>query len=133
MLIDIPGVTDDAEASEMARLLRRPDGVRGPHRDSARVVKPGREETEPRRQRYGGRPCGSRFDDLTDTIFAGHRPPRIRVLGLYFMGLNLPNEQIANELDLGPDDAQRMTTSPREGGVPRKPRVALSGEVECDE
>jgi hypothetical protein len=27
------------------------------------------------------------------------------------MGLNLSNEQIAKELDLDPDDAQRMTTS----------------------
>ena len=27
----------------------------------------------------------------------------------------------------------RMTTSPREGVVLRKPEVALSGEVECDE
>ena len=52
---------------------------------------------------------------------------------LYFMGLNLSNEQIAKELDLDPDDAQKMTTSLREGVVLRKPEVTLCGEVECDE
>jgi hypothetical protein len=55
------------------------------------------------------------------------------VLVLYFMGLNLSNEQIAQELDLDPDDAQRRTTALREGVVLRKPEVTLSGEVECDE
>jgi hypothetical protein len=51
------------------------------------------------------------------------------------MGLNRSNEQIAKELDLDldPDDAQRMTTALREGVVLRKPEVTLSGEVECDE
>ena len=49
------------------------------------------------------------------------------------MGLNLSNEQIAKELDLDPDDAQRMTTALREGVVLRKPEVTLSREVECDQ
>ncbi|HMB08240.1 MAG TPA: hypothetical protein VKP69_31480 [Isosphaeraceae bacterium] len=51
---------------------------------------------------------------------------------MYLMGLNLSNEQIAQELDLDPDDAQRMATQLREGIVQRKPEVVLSGEVECD-
>ena len=55
------------------------------------------------------------------------------MLCLYFMGLNLSNEQIAQELDLNNDDAQKMTTQLREGIVERKPKVTLSGEVECDE
>ena len=83
---------------------------------------------------YECRSCGRRFDDLTHTIFAGHHQPlRVWILCLYFMGLNLSNEQIAQELDLNPDDAQRMTTQLREGVVQRKPEVVLSGEVECDE
>ena len=37
-----------------------------------------------------------RFDDLTETIFAGHHQPlRVWILCLYFMGLNLSNVQIA--------------------------------------
>ncbi|MBV8610471.1 MAG: hypothetical protein JO034_23810 [Singulisphaera sp.] len=71
---------------------------------------------------------------MTGTIFAGHHQPlRVWVLCLSFMGLNLSNEQIARELDLNPDDAQRMTTQLREGIVQRQPAVVLSGEVECDE
>ena len=133
MLVNILGITDDAKCDEMVRVLRWPDGVRCPHCDSAHVVKQGRDETQPQRQRYRCRPCGRRFDDLTDTIFAGHHQPlRVWVLVLYFMGLNLSNEQIAKELDLDPDDAQPMATSLREGIVKRKPEVTLSGEFECD-
>jgi hypothetical protein len=58
---------------------------------------------------------------------------KVGVLVLYLMGLNLSNEQIAKGLDLDPDDAQRMATGLREGVVLRRPEVALSGEVECDE
>jgi hypothetical protein len=74
------------------------------------------------------------FDDLTGTVFAGpHQPLRIWILCLYFMGLNLSNEQTAQELDLDPNDVQVMTAQLREGIVARKPEVPLSGEVECDE
>jgi transposase-like protein len=134
MLVNILGITDDAKCYEMIRRLRWPEGTRCPHCDSAEVVKQGRDDTERERQRYECRSCGRRFDDLTDTIFTGHHQPlRVWVLVLYFMGLNLSNQQIAKELGLDPDDAQRMTTLLREGVVRRKPEVELSGEVECDE
>ena len=99
-------------------------GVHSPHRDSGQIVKQGRDtDTEPQRQRYECRDCGRRFDDLTDTIFAGHHQSlRVWVLVFYFMGLNLPNEQIARELDLDPDDAQRMTTLLRDGSFSASPR-----------
>ena len=90
--------------------------------------------TQPERQRYQCQACQKHFDDLTGTIFAGHHQPlRVWVLCLYFMGLNLSNEQIGQELDLDPDDAQMMATQLREGIVERKPEEVLSGEVECDE
>jgi transposase-like protein len=134
MLVNILGITDDAKGYGMVRHLRWPDGVRGPHCDSDKVVKQGRDQTEPERQRFECRSCERRFDDLTDTVFAGHHQPlRVRVRVLYFMGLNLSNEQVAKGLDLDPDDVQGMTTLLREGVVRRKPEVALSGEVECDE
>ena len=134
MLVNILGITDDAKCYEMVRHLRWPDGVRCPHCESARVVKQGRDDTELQRQRYECRSCRRRFDDLSDTIFANHHQPlRVWVLVLYFMGLNLSNEQIAKELDLDPDDVQRMATSLRDGIVQRKPEVKLWGEVECDE
>ena len=51
------------------------------------------------RERYRCTACQARFDDLTDTIFAGHHQPlRIWILCLYFMGLNLLNHQVARGL-----------------------------------
>ena len=49
------------------------------------------------------------------------------------MGLNLSNQQIAQELDLHKDDVQQRTCQLRAGIVAHKPRVTLSGEVEGDE
>ncbi len=49
------------------------------------------------------------------------------------MGLNLSNQQIAQELDLNKDDVQQMTSQLREGIVSKKPEVHLEGAVECDE
>jgi len=133
-MLNIQALIDDAKCYDTVRRLRWPDGVRCPDCDSDRVIKKGRDETQPGRQRYECSACHRRFDDLTGTIFAGHHQPlRVWILCLDFMGLNLSNEQIAQELDLNPDDAQRMTTQFREGIVQRKPAVELSGEVECDE
>ena len=49
------------------------------------------------------------------------------------MGLNLSNEQIAQELEIEPDVAQIMASRLREGIVERKPEVKLRIELECDE
>lgn len=49
------------------------------------------------------------------------------------MGLNLSNQQIAQELDLDKDDVYQMTCLLREEIMVRKPLVRLQGEVECDE
>lgn len=134
MLLDIQSLIDDAKCFQTVRDLRWPNGVSCPHCSSPVVTKQGHDETQPHRQRYQCSACQKRFDDLTGTIFAGHHQPlRVWILCLYFMGLNLSNEQIARELDLNSDDVQRMTTQLREGIVVRKPEVVLSGEVECDE
>jgi transposase-like protein len=133
-VVKIQALIDDAKCYDTVRRLRWPDGVRCPDCDSAAVIKKGRDDSQPERRRYECSACRRRFDDLTGTIFAGrHQPLRVWILCLYFMGLNLSNEQIAQELDLNPDDAQRMTSQLREGIVQRKPAVSLSGEVECDE
>ena len=78
--------------------------------------------------------CQARFDDLTDTIFAGHHQPlRIWILCLYFMGLNLSNQQIAGELDLNVGDVQAMTEQLRAGILAARPAEVLAGVVECAE
>jgi transposase-like protein len=134
MLLNIQTLIDDAKCYETVRRLRWPDGTRCPHCDSPEVTKQGKDDTQPHRQRYECTACHRRFDDLTGTIFANHHQPlHVWILCLYFMGLNLSHEQIAQELDLNPDDAQEMTSQLREGIVVRRPQVTLSGEVECDE
>ncbi len=78
--------------------------------------------------------CAGRFDDLTGTALAGHHQPlRVWVLCLYFMGLNLSNRQIAQELGLDGSDAQAMTERLRRGLVAKAPPVRLEGEVEINE
>ena len=134
MLVNIQALIDDARCYDTVRALRWPDGGGCPPCDSSRVTRQGKDDTQPERQRYECMACRRRFDDLTGTIFAGHHQPlRVWILFLYFMGLDLSNEQIARELDLNPDDAQKMASQLREGIVERKPEVTLSGEVECDE
>ncbi len=78
--------------------------------------------------------CSTRFDDLSDTVNACHHQPLCTWIGcLYLMGLNLSNHQIAQELNLNKDDVQQMTAQLRTGIVVKKPKVRLTGEVECDE
>ena len=133
-MVNIQALISDARCFETVRALRWPDGVRCPECGSAAVTKDGHDDTQPERQRYRCQGCRKRSDDLSGTAFAGHHQPlRAWVLCLYFMGLNLSNEQIAQELGIDPDDAQVMASQLREGIVERKPEVTLSGEVECDE
>src|SRR5262249_18695266 len=134
MLVHIAPLIDEAKCFETVRPLRWPDGVMCPHCDSHGISKDGRDATRTGRQRYLCQACHRRFDDLTGTIFAGHhRPLKTWILCLYLMGLNLSNQQIAEELDLNRGDVQEMTTRLRSGVVERRPPVTLSGEVECDE
>jgi len=133
-MIHIQSLIDDAKCFATVRALRWPDGVRCPSCDSFEITKQGRDDTQPERQRYLCQSCERRFDDLTDTIFAGHHQPlRVWILCLYFMGLNLSNHQIAQELDLNKDDAYQMTRQLRQGIVRKKSSPTLTDEVECDE
>jgi transposase-like protein len=133
-LVNLAALVDDAKCYELVRQHRWPEGVRCPHCDSASVARHGRDDTQPHRQRYRCSACGSRFDDLTGTVLAGHHQPlRLWVLCLYFMGLNLSNRQIARELDLAVSDVQALTEQLRQGLTARIPPVILAGEVEVDE
>jgi transposase-like protein len=108
---------------QTVRELRWPDGVACPSCESKHVIKRGFDDTEPARQRYECHDCTRRFDDLTDTIFAGHHQPlKVWVLCLYFMGLNVSNEQIAHELSLNESDVQQMTAQLRQGIIKKSPQ-----------
>ena len=133
-LVNLPSLIDDARCFELVRQHRWPGGVRCPRCDSAKIARDGRDDAQPHRRRYRCAACGARFDDLTGTVLAGrHRPLRLWVLCLYFMGLNLSNRQIARELDLATSDVQAMTEALRQGLTARTPAVVLDGEVEIDE
>ena len=133
-LVNLSALIDDAKCFALVRQQRWPEGVRCPTCGSASVVRDGFDETQAHRQRYRCKACAGRFDDLTGTVLAGHHQPlRVWVLCLYFMGLNLSNRQIAQELGLDRSDVQVMTEHLRSGLVAKTPPVQLDGEVEIDE
>lgn len=133
-MLNIRDLIDDARCYQTVRDLRWPEGVSCPHCSASSVIKDGKDDTQPHRQRYLCHGCRKRFDDLTGTIFAGHHQPlRTWIICLYFMGLNLSTLQIAKELGIHRGDAQAMVQLLRQGVVDRRPVVALEGEVECDE
>ncbi len=120
-MLPIHHLIDDEKCYNEVRKLRWPDGVRCPHCDAKLVNKRGFHTHPAHRQRYDCQACGQQFDDLTGTIFEGHHQPLgVWILGLYFMGLNLSNEQIAAELDLSPGEIQAMASQLREGIVVKK-------------
>jgi transposase-like protein len=117
---------DDAKCYELIRHHRWPEGVRCTSCSSAAVIRHGHDDTQRHRQRYRCKDCGARFDDLTGTVLAGHHQPlRVWVLCLYFMGLNLSNQQIAKELGLNDDDVHDMASHLREGLVAKVPEATL--------
>jgi transposase-like protein len=120
--VNIKNLVDDVQCYQTVRELHWPDSVACPSCQATQVIKRGFDDTEPARRRYACTDCHTRFDDLTDTIFAGHHQPlKVWVLCLYFMGLNLSNEQIAQELEVDGSDVQQMTTALREGIVKTSP------------
>lgn len=133
-LVNLSSLVDDAKCYELIRQYRWPEGVCCPHCDSRSVARDGHHDTQRHRQRYRCTACQTRFDDLSETVLARHHQPlRIWVLCLYFMGLNLSNRQIAQELDLSGSDAQQMTEHLRNGIVTKCPPKTLDGEAEVDE
>ena len=133
-LVNLSALVDDAKCFALVRQQRWPDGVRCPACGSGAVIRDGFDDTQAHRQRYRCKAGAGRFDDLTGTALAGHHQPlRVWVLCLYFMGLNLSNRQIAQELGLGASDVQAMTEALRGGLAAKAPPVRLAGEVEIDE
>lgn len=122
--IQIKNLLDDKKCYEVVRELRWSEGVTCPTCKSKHIKKRGFHSHQAFRQRYACYDCQAQFDDLSDTIFEGHHQPlRVWILCLYFMGLNLSNEQIAQELDLASKDAQTMTSQLRAGIMLKKSQL----------
>lgn len=120
-LLSIKHLVSEAQCYEAIRQLRWQKGVVCPHCDSCETIRRGFDGPDRQLRRYECKPCGRRFDDLTGTALSGHHQPLSTwVLCLYFMGLNLSNAQIAQELDLNKDDVQAMTECLRDGLVKKR-------------
>lgn len=120
-MLNIQDLIDDEKCYAEIRKLRWPEAVSCPECSSTAVGKRGKHTQQKARQRYRCKGCRKQFDDLTDSVFEGHHQPlKVWVLCLYFMGLNLSNQQISQELDLNKDDVQEMTTQLRSGVVEKK-------------
>ncbi len=121
MLLHIDDLIDEQKCYEEVRQMRWAEGVRCPYCHARLINKRGFHPHQAHRQRYHCQACGKQFDDLTGTICEGHHQPlKMWILCLYFMGLNLSNEQIAAELDLPVNEIQSMTSQLREGIVVKK-------------
>jgi transposase-like protein len=124
-MLNIQDLIDDTKCFTTVRELRWSNGVKCPHCGSKHITKRGFHNNQVHRQRYRCKACWAGFDDLTGTVFEGHHQPlKVWVLCLYFMGLNLSNQQIAAELGLNKDDVQQMTSQLREGVVVKKSRLS---------
>lgn len=122
-MFNIQDLIDDEKCYVEVRRLRWPEGVRCPKCGSGQVTKRGKHNRDKPRQRYHCQGCHKQFDDLTDSIFEGHRQPlKVWIVCLYLMGLNLSNQQIAQELSLNKDDVQEMTRQLRTGVMEKKSR-----------
>jgi transposase-like protein len=132
--ININNLIDEAQCYRKIREIRWSNGVRCPKCKSDKTVKNGHNDRHKECQRYNCKSCNAGFDDLSGTVFAKHHQPVTKwILCLYFMGLNLSNRQIAQELEINETDCQQMTTLLRGAVYENTPDILLSGEVECDE
>jgi transposase-like protein len=96
--VNSKNLLDAGQCYQTVRELRWPDGVAWPCCQSKYVIKRGLDDTEPARQRYECHDGDTRFDERTDTIFAGHHQPlTVWGLCLSFMGLHVSNEHMAHE------------------------------------
>lgn len=115
-IISIKHLINENQCYETIRKLRWSGKMCCPHCNSDHIIKRGYHSTQTARCRYECKACHKRFDDLTGTVLEGHHQPLSAwILCLYFMGLNLSNAQIAQELDLNKDDLQMMTEHLRNG------------------
>ena len=73
--INLLDLIDPKKCFALVRLMRWGETVRCPHCDSRNVIKRGFDDTQAERQRYQCKNFQARFDDLTNTIFAGHHQP----------------------------------------------------------
>jgi len=133
-MIKIDNIIDPKKCYEEIREIRWKDGVFCPRCGSYEIKKSGFNFQNKLKQHYKCKECQKKFDDLTGTPFSKHRlsAPKMLIF-LYFLGLNLSNSQIAQELNLAKSTAQDIATSLRKSILNNKPKVKIKNEAEIDE
>jgi Transposase zinc-ribbon domain len=92
---------DDDQCYQPVRAWRWPDGIACPSCQFTQVMPRGFDDTALARQRSECHDWHQRFDDLTNTMLAGHHQPlQVWRLCRYFRGLHVSNDHIAEELDV---------------------------------
>ena len=98
-MINIVNIIDTKKCFEEIRKIRWKDGVVCPECGKCEIKKNGFNYQNIHKQHYKCKNCKKRFDDLTGTPFAKSKQSiSVLMIFLYFMGLNLSNNQIAKEL-----------------------------------
>jgi len=99
-MFNIQNLMDNAKCFDTVRKIRWSDKITCPDCRSNNVIRFGYDESQPERRKYHCKSCKRYFDDLTDTVFAGHHQAlKTWILCLYLMGLNLSNQQIAKKIN----------------------------------
>lgn len=118
MKLNILDLVTDEKCFDYLRQVRWAEGVYCPGCKSDSIVKNGRSSHNALVHRYECKSCGKGFNDLSATPFAqSNKPLKVWLIALYFLGLNLSNRQIAQELDMSEKTAQEMTEKLRAGIV----------------
>jgi transposase-like protein len=134
MKISILDLIDVIKIYKLFRKIRWKNGCHCLFCGSNKIHKKGWHSRHEGCQRYKCLKCHRQFDDLTGTIFSGrHQSVVVWVLYCYFMGLNVSNSQIAQELGLCQSDSHAMGDAIRTEVYEKKPIVKLSGIAELDE
>lgn len=77
-MVTLTALIDNGKCYELIRQHRWPEGVCCPHCGSMHIIKNGKDDTQPERQRYVCKSCQYHFDDLSDSVFAArHQPLRV--------------------------------------------------------
>jgi transposase-like protein len=134
MMINIANIIDPQKCYEEIRKVRWKDGVICLNCESNEVKKSGFNFQNKHQQHYKCKVCKKKFDDLTETVFSKHNlsAPKM-VIFLYFLGLNLSNNQIAKELNLKQSTAQNIATTLRGKILENKPKAKIEDKAEIDE